>query len=526
MLNLTGLSPSIREYLLKNPSTTRSVIRPIAVTVLRRFAAAIACTVFLAGPLAAQTDAQRAAFAAIDPLFEALQRENHLPGLVYGVVADGKLAYVRALGVQDTKTGAPVTPDTVFRIASMSKNFTALAALKLRDEGKLSFDAPAERYIPELKALKYPTADSPKITVRDLLTHTAGFVTDDPWGDRQLAMNEADFSRLVAGGIPFSRVPESGYEYSNFGYALVGRLVTNVSRRGYTDYIADAFLKPLAMTSTGYDLARAPAARRAIGYRWENGTWIEEPALSPGVFGAMGGITTTAADYARFIAWQLAAWPPRDEPEDRILKRASVREMARSQSYAVVIPSADPGGCGRAVSYSLGMIPASDCVLGFYLYHAGGLPGYGSHVLMLPERGVGLFAFSNRTYGMTPGVVRQVAAALVKSGAFPRRPTPVSPDLAAMAETVAKIYSSGDVLIARDALAMNVLLDRDAAQRNSQIAALKKTLGSCGAANPIVTDSAMSATVVYPCEHGTLRVRIALAPLTQASLQTLEFQAM
>src|SRR5688572_18601962 len=95
-----------------------------------------------AAPARAQPHPQQAAFAAIDPLFETFMQERHAPGLVYGVVVDGKLAYVRTLGVQNTKTNAPVTRDTVFRIASMSKNFTALAALKLRDEGKLSFDVP------------------------------------------------------------------------------------------------------------------------------------------------------------------------------------------------------------------------------------------------------------------------------------------------------------------------------------------------------------------------------------------------
>src|SRR5262245_42736392 len=133
-------------------------------------------------------------YAALDSLFEKFMAENHVPGLVYGVVADGKLTHLHAYGVQDTSSKTPVTADTVFRIASMSKNFAALAALKLRDEGKLAFDAPAERYIPELAKLRYPTTDSPKITVRDLLSHGAGFVTDDPWCDRQLAMSEKDFA--------------------------------------------------------------------------------------------------------------------------------------------------------------------------------------------------------------------------------------------------------------------------------------------------------------------------------------------
>ena len=157
----------------------------------QRMWAVAAVLLGLIAPAPAQTEAQNAGFAAIDPLFEKFMRDEHIPGLVYGVVADGKLAYVRGLGIQDTKTKTPVTADTVFRIASMSKNFTALAALKLRDQGKVSFDAPAERYIPELKALKYPTSDSPKITVRDLLNHSAGLVTDNPWGDRRLTCRGA-----------------------------------------------------------------------------------------------------------------------------------------------------------------------------------------------------------------------------------------------------------------------------------------------------------------------------------------------
>src|SRR5262245_51973241 len=97
-------------------------------------AAVLSIAACVAAPISAQSDASKAAFAAIDPIFEAFVRENHVPGLVYGVVTGGTLAHVRALGVADTRTGTPVNADTVFRIASMSKNFTALAALKLRDE--------------------------------------------------------------------------------------------------------------------------------------------------------------------------------------------------------------------------------------------------------------------------------------------------------------------------------------------------------------------------------------------------------
>lgn len=488
--------------------------------------ATVALALGLAGPAAAQTQAQKDAFAAIDPVFATYMAEKHAPGLVYGVVIDGKLAYVRTFGVQDTTTKAPVTADTVFRIASMSKNFTALAALKLRDEGKLRFDAPAETVIPELKALKYPTTDSPKITVRDLLTHSAGFVTDDPWGDRQLPMSEADFTRFVAAGVPFSRAPGMAFEYSNFGYALAGRTVTNASGKNYADYIEGAFLKPLGMTSTGYDLAKAPKGRLAIGYRWQDATWVEEPALGPGAFGAMGGLMTTANDYARYMAWELAAWPPRDGAEDGILRRSSIREIVRGQNFAAVqsrIDRNDPKGCDRARTYGMGTIAYADCVLGPHFTHSGGLPGYGSNVLMLPERGVGVFAFSNLTYAPVSLVVRDAAIALTKTGAFPVRATPPSAGLQAMAAAIQRMYAAGDVLAVREALAMNVLLDRDAQRRNAEIAALKTKLGACRAANPIIADNAMSGILTFPCERGTLGVRVTLAPTTPASLQTMEF---
>lgn len=479
----------------------------------------------LIGPVAAQTGDQKAAFAEIDPLFEAFMREQNVPGLVYGVVADGKLAYVRTLGVQDVETKAPVTADTVFRIASMSKNFTALAALKLRDEGRLSLDAPAERYVPELKALKYPTTDSPKITVRDLLSHAGGFVTDDPWGDRHLDMAEPDFSRFVAAGVPFSRAPGTAFEYSNFGYALAGRVVTNASGTPYADYIGARFLAPLGMASTTFDIGKVPAGRLARGYRWEDGRWKPEPALGPGAFGAMGGLLTSANDYARYMAWGLAAWPPRDGPEDGILARASIREIARPQTYATVQRRSDPEGCDRAASYGMGTIPYSDCVLGPHFGHSGGLPGYGSNVLMLPQRGVGVFAFTNRTYAPASVVVREAATRLVKSGAFPPRETPPSPAVKAMAETALRIYAAGDVLAEPGALAVNFLLDEDAAHRNAKIVPIKEKLGACRSElQPVRTDSAMAAILRFPCERGTLEVRFLLAPTTPASFQALEFR--
>ena len=131
------------------------------------------------------------AFADIDRMFAEFAKTAHVPGAAWGIVIDGELAHSGAAGVREVATNAPVDADTVFRIASMTKSFTAMSILKLRDEGKLSLDDPAERYVPELKGLRYPTTDSPRITIRHLLTHSEGFPEDNPWGDQQLSESEA-----------------------------------------------------------------------------------------------------------------------------------------------------------------------------------------------------------------------------------------------------------------------------------------------------------------------------------------------
>lgn len=471
-------------------------------------------------PAGAQTADQTKAFSRLDPIFERFASEKHAPGMVFGVVADGKLAYVKATGVQDVGDRRPVTPDTIFRIASMSKNFTALAILKLRDEGKLSLDAPVETIVPELASLTYPTTDSPRIRVRDLLNHAGGFVTDDPWGDRQLDMAEADFSALLRNGVPFSRAPGMAMEYSNLGYAVAGRVVTNTSGQPYDAYIGRAILAPLGMSASTYDVSRIPAEHRAIGYDWIDGKWVPEPVLGPGAFGAMGGLAVSANDYAKYVAWVLDAWPARDGADDPVLKRSSRREIVQGSNFPMVVARSGADACDRARTYGMGMILFADCMLGAHFTHSGGLPGYGSNVLFLPERGVAVFAFANMTYAGAAPYVREAALELVKSGAFPARTPPASAELQEAARQIAAIYAAGDVMASRGSLAMNVLLDSDAAHRNAELAALKRRLGACGAPEPFSSDTAMSGATYLPCQHGRLKAYVLLAPTRPATIQS------
>jgi len=144
-----------------------------------------------------------AAFPEIERIFKNFVERQQMPGAVVGVIIDGELAFVKTAGVRETPGDALVTPETVFRIASMTKSFTAMAILKLRDEGKLSLEDPVSRFVPELKDLPYPTSDSQTLVVRHLLTHSEGFPEDNPWGDRQLAQSDQTMRNWMRAGIPF-----------------------------------------------------------------------------------------------------------------------------------------------------------------------------------------------------------------------------------------------------------------------------------------------------------------------------------
>jgi CubicO group peptidase (beta-lactamase class C family) len=184
-----------------------------------------------------------------------------------------------------------------------------------------------------MRGWKYPTEDSPQIRVRDLLNHAAGFVTDDPWGDRQTPLPEDDFTRLLRDGVPFTSVPDMRYEYSNLGYAILGRIISNVSRQPYPTTITRTLLQPLGMKASGFVADDSPRDQRALGYRWEDDAWRLEPTLGPGAFGAMGGLQTNANDYAKWVTFLLSAWPPRDGADSGPVRRATVRELVQGSNF-------------------------------------------------------------------------------------------------------------------------------------------------------------------------------------------------
>lgn len=476
---------------------------------------------------ARRVETLRAAFPRIDSLMRRFAEERRVPGWAYGIVVDGRLAHVVAGGLRDVATGARVDTGNVFRIASMSKSFAAVAILQLRDAGKLSLDDPAERYVPELAGLRPPTADAPRITLRHLLTHSAGFPEDNPWGDQQLDASEDAFSAMLRGGIPFSTAPGTAYEYSNYGFAILGRIVRNVSGLTYAQYLRERILLPLGMRHTFLESADVPAERLVKGYRLQDGQWRLEPALPDGAFGVMGGMLTTPADLSRWVAFLLDAWPARDGADAGPLSRASRREMQQIQRYSGLSTLVRTETlASNAGGYGYGLRVNENCDFRVNVSHTGGLPGYGSIMRWLPEHGVGIIALGSLTYTGWTQTVDEAFGMLRETGALqPRAPQP-APVLELRRAQVTRLVQRWSQPLADSVAAMNLFRDESADRRAAQIARLVAAAGGdCRPEGPFVVENALRGRWRMRCAGGDLAVGITLAPTEPATVQWLAVQA-
>ncbi len=379
-------------------------------------------------PDADRADKIKSTAPVVEQIFKDHAERFHLPGLVYGVVADGKLVYSGGFGYTDLDKKTPTDATSMFRIASMSKSFTALAILQLRDAGKLCLDDPADKYLPEMKYLKPLTTDAPVITIRHLLSHSAGFPEDNPWGDRQLADTDDELMQLIKNGVSFSNVPGIEYEYSNLGFALLGQIVQRVSGMPFQQYMAEHVFRPLGMNHTVYEYDDVPANKLALGYGWRNDEWFGEPLLHHGSFGAMGGLITSIEDFARYVSLHLAAWPPRSGADSGPLKRSSLREMHQPWRFSGLNPRfryASGRTCAVATAYAYGLRWMRDCDGRVYLGHSGGLPGFGSNWTMMPDFGIAVLSFDNRTYAATSTInVTVLDTIIALTGIGPRELPP------------------------------------------------------------------------------------------------------
>jgi CubicO group peptidase (beta-lactamase class C family) len=477
------------------------------------------------------TDPQRvkkleAAMPEVDRILESYATEKKITGMVWGVVIDGRLAHTGTFGVRDRTSNAPVTVGTAFRIASMTKSFTALAILKLRDAGKLSLEDPVAKWIPEFARMELPTRDTPPLRVRQLLSHSAGFPEDNPWGDQQLSVTDATVDEWLRKGIPFSTPPGTRYEYSNYAFGLLGRVVSKAAGMPYETYVQREILSKLGMNATTYEFAEVPAARRAVGYRLKpDGTYSEEPPLPHGAFGAMGGLLTTATDLGAYVAFHLSAWPSRDDAEAGPVNRASVREMAHLWTPANLTAWQRNGVLQASESgYGLGLRVTSDCRFEHIVGHGGGLPGFGSYMAWLPEYGVGMFAMATLTYSGPAEAISLAWDAMSKTGGLKKRELPATPLQTRMREHILNLWKKWDDQEAKSIGSMNLLLDAPGEQRKAEIQKLKDEVGECGAAGPVMPENWLRGQFNMICAKGTVGVFFTMSPTQPPRVQHLAFQ--
>jgi CubicO group peptidase (beta-lactamase class C family) len=239
----------------------------------------------------------------------------------------------------------------------------------------------------------------------------------------------------------------------------------------------------------------------------------------------MGGMLTSARDLGVYVGMYLDAWPPHDGPERGPVKRASVREMQQIQRPRPATVTRAPNGALQLYSggYAYGLGVSGDCNFAHIVAQSGGLPGFGSLMRWLPEYGVGIIAFGNRTYTNWAGVSTEALSLMLKTGGLaPRQPQP-SAVLTARREAVSRLVMHWDDRLADSIAAVNLFLDRSRDRRKAEIAKLQTEVGSCRAGTGFdVVENALRGQWTMPCERGALRVSITLAPTMPPTVQFLE----
>jgi CubicO group peptidase (beta-lactamase class C family) len=410
----------------------------------------------------------------------------------------------------------------------MTKSFVALAALRLRDDGKLDLDAPVARYLPELKKLHMPTADSPPLTVRNLMTMTTGLPEDNPWGDRQMAITNAELEKFVGHGLSFSNAPGLAFEYSNLGFVLLGKVVSKAAGMRFQDYVTRRILLPLGMKDTVWEFASVKEGQLALGYRWDGKSWQREPMLHDGDGAAMGGLITTMNDFARYVAFHLDAWPARDDADTGPVRRASVRELQMPRVFAGFSPSAtlvdDKTLNPRFDFYGYGLSWGRDSRGVVTVAHSGGLPGFGSQYRFAPDLGIGVIAFTNLRYGQVYGRTTRALDTLIEGAALPARPVVPAPILLTRQQQVVQLIQSWDENLGANITAENFFLDRSREDWITEARCKLARIGKVVSVGPIKAQNRLRGTFELVGEKGSAEVAFTLTPEHEPKVQMLDIR--
>jgi len=293
------------------------------------------------------------------------------PGAALLVLRDGEAVVRRGYGHADLEAGVRATPQTNFRLASISKQFTAAAVLLLAGDGALHLHDPVRRWLPELPA----SADA--ITLHHLLTHPSGLVDYEDMlaPDATAQVHDADVLRLLAAHDRTYFAPGSGYRYSNSGYALLALVVERASGAAYARFLRERLFQPLGMhDAVAFEDGVSTVAHRAYGYsRGEDGAWHRTDQSSTSAVLGDGGIYASIDDLAK---WDAALY------DDRLLSDAS-----RALAFAAHAPTGEPDVDAYGYGWRLH---------GETLWHSGETIGFRNVIVRWPRRRLTVVVLSNR----------------------------------------------------------------------------------------------------------------------------------
>jgi CubicO group peptidase (beta-lactamase class C family) len=356
----------------------------------------------------------------------------------------------------------------------------------------------------------------------------SGITSDDPWADRHLDIGPDEFDALIADGVLFALPTGTGFEYSNLGFGVIGRVIERVTGERPQDVIDRVVIRPLLLASTTWTQPEHDDWARP--YRVEDGEAVaDEPPIGDGALSPMGGLWSTVEDLVRVMAWFDDAFPARDGDDDGPLRRASRREQQQVQRAVTVthteatgegldhVPERIDGG-----GYGFGLQVIHDQRFGLIAGHSGGLPGYGSNMRWLPGRRTGAVALANSTYAPMRLLTRRMLEVLDDHGLVPPVAVPVNPALQRAADELLALINDWSDDAADAMFADNVALDESYARRARQTHELVSTHGlltpeRLNAAFP--TDGTVTATATDGRE---VRVWFALSPISPPRVQDYE----
>jgi CubicO group peptidase (beta-lactamase class C family) len=309
---------------------------------------------------------------AIDAFIKEQMDEQHIPGLSLAVTIDNELIFTKGYGLANVELQSPALDESVYEVASLTKQFTAMAILLLAQDGRLALDDPSGKYFPEA-----PPAWE-KITLRRLLTHTSGIPDFDDANqplDPHRDYTEDELVRLAA-ALPLKFPPGARWSYSNTAYVLLGVLVHRVSGKPYGEFLRERIFSPLHMGSTRVNSAEDLVPFRASGYVLDEGRIKNQDWMSPTLGGtADGGLVSSVVD--------LAKW-------DAAIQSGALLPPARWQEVfsAVTLNS------GKTFPYGFGWFIRDQAGHPYY-EHSGRLQGFASHILRFPRARVSVIVLAN-----------------------------------------------------------------------------------------------------------------------------------